>query len=158
MPPYIDIEPHKAEILELLRQETTHEGIRTILLDKYQIKISRTVLNARLQRWRSLDSQLPLRTTKATIHDRVSQLLPRYNTQDILRILDQEGTPSSERTIRRIRADLSIYLRLPPEERLQQLHEIEGILASEFIIGDIEDFGRRALHRHLQSMGHFYTE
>jgi hypothetical protein len=79
----------------------------------------------------------------------VEQLLLRYNTQDILRILDQEGTPSSERTIRRIRAELDIKLRLSPEDRLQQLSEVERILDSEFIIGDIEHFGRRALHRHL---------
>jgi hypothetical protein len=159
MPPYIDLEPHKAEIIDLLHQKTTHEAIRTILQDKYQIKISRTSLNERLQRWRlDLDTNLRFRTTKATIHDRVKQLLPRHNTKDILRILDHEGTPTSEMTIRRLRADLGIKLRLSPEERVQQLNEIEGILISEYVIGEIENFGRRALHRHLQSMGLFYTE
>ncbi|KAJ5479721.1 hypothetical protein N7530_005230 [Penicillium desertorum] len=86
---------------------------------------------------------------KANIQACVEELLPLYNTRDILRILAVDGMPSSERTIRRIRGDLSIKLRLTPKEREQQLSDIEAILISEFIIGDIEDFGRRALYCHL---------
>jgi hypothetical protein len=146
MPPRIDIDPYKSEILDLLSRNTTHKAIRALLQEKCHVIISRTSLKARLREW-----QVPIPTTtkKADVQDRVKELLPRHNTRHILRILAADGTPSLERTIRRIRGDLGIKLRLSPEEREQQLSDIEAILISEFIIGDIEDFGRHALHRHL---------
>ncbi|CDM35782.1 Ribonuclease H-like domain [Penicillium roqueforti FM164] len=153
MPPRIDLEPYKGEIIDLISHKTTHEDIIALLQEKYQILIGLTTLKSRLREW-----QCPVRTQKADIHDLIEELLPRHNTQDILKILAREGTPSSERTIRRVRADLSIKLRLSPEEREQQRDDIEAILISESIISDIEDFGRRTLHRHLRAMGQFYTE
>jgi hypothetical protein len=84
--------------------------------------------------------------------------LHHHNTQEILRILDKEGIPSSERTIRRLWGDLGVKLRLSPKEREQQLDNIEAILISESIIGDIEDFRRRTLYRHLQAIGLFHTK
>ena len=157
MPPKIDLDPYKDEIEDLISQKTTQAAIRTILRDKYDIIVSRTSLQTCLSNWQviSLSSS---HTNRVDIRDRVEELLPFHNTRDILRILTVDGTPSSERTIRRIRGDLGIKLRLSPEEREQQLSDIEAILISEFIIGDIEDFGRRTLHRHLQAMGLYYTE
>jgi hypothetical protein len=49
MPPRIDIEPHKAEILDLIAQKTTHKAIRTILHQNYNIIISRTALKDHLR-------------------------------------------------------------------------------------------------------------
>jgi hypothetical protein len=151
----IDLDPYKDEILDLLAHETTHEVIRTLLQDKYHITISRSGLKNRLREWQSTRSTL---TQRSDIQDRVRELLPRYNTKEILTILDKEGTPSSERTVRRIRDDLGIKLRLSPTERQQELGDVEAILMNENMIGDIEDFGRRNLYRHLRAMGLFYTE
>lgn len=93
------------------------------------------------------------RTTPKRIHlqERVNELLGEYNTSDILRILTHEGTPILEITLRRIRADLGVKLRCSPEERRAQLDKIEAILINEFIIGEIEDFGRRPLRRYLHA-------
>ncbi|KAJ5131077.1 uncharacterized protein N7515_007116 [Penicillium bovifimosum] len=146
MPPKIDLEPYKAEILDLLSQKTTHQAIFEILYDKYQILVRPTTFKRHLREWQS-----PVRTKKVDIYGRVEELLPRHNTRDILKILEKEGIPCSERTIRRVRAGLGIKLRLSPEEREQELDDIEAILISESIIGDIEDFGRRTLYRSKRS-------
>lgn len=155
MPPRIDLEPYKDEILDLLSQKTTHQAIRDILYIKYDITVGRTTLKKALSQWSVSRTST---TTKIEIQDRVQQLLPRYNTQDILRILATEGTPSSEATIRRIRHDLGIKLRLSPEERQHQLSDLEAILTNENNIGDAEDFGRRTRYRHIRAMGLYYTE
>ncbi|KAF3007045.1 hypothetical protein E8E15_001690, partial [Penicillium rubens] len=130
MPPKIDLDPYKDEIEDLISQKTTQAAIRTILRDKYDIIVSRTSLQTCLSNWQviSLSSS---HTNRVDIRDRVEELLPFHNTRDILRILTVDGTPSSERTIRRIRGDLGIKLRLSPEEREQQLSDIEAILISE---------------------------
>jgi hypothetical protein len=159
MPPFIDLNPHKDEILTLLSEKITHEAIRTLLQDKHHIKTSRSGLKNRLREWHSTHpTPTSTLTRRFDIQDRVLELLPVYNTSEILAILDKDGTPSSIRTVRRIREDHKIKMRLSPFERQQQVCDIEAILISENIIGDIEDFGRRTLYRHLRAMGLFYTE
>jgi hypothetical protein len=153
MPPYINVEPYRAEILQLLSQNITQKAIRAMLLENYQVSLSRNSLTNRLREW-----QHPPRTKRSDIYDRVQELLPRHNTENILRILAAEGTPSSERTVDRLQSDLGVKLRLSPQEREQQLDDIEAILIAESIIGEIQDFGRRTLHRHLRAIGLFYTE
>ncbi|KAF3028982.1 hypothetical protein E8E15_009927 [Penicillium rubens] len=127
MPPRIDLDPYKDEILDLISQNTTQAAIRSLLQDKYDIVASRSVLQSSLSKWRAT-LHTKSRTKKADIQARVKELLPLYNTGDIIRILAADSTPSSERTIRRIRGDLSIKLRLSPEEREQQLTDIKAIL------------------------------
>jgi hypothetical protein len=65
MPPFIDIEPHKAEILEFL-SHNTQEGVIAMLSEKYHITLSRTSLQKRLRQWQS-----SVRTKKSDIYDRV---------------------------------------------------------------------------------------
>ncbi|KAI3171846.1 hypothetical protein CBS147317_1275 [Penicillium roqueforti] len=154
MPPRIDLEPFKSEILDLLSQNTTYKAILAILKQKYHISTGLSTFKSRLHDWQW---ESP-RTRRSQLQDRIEELLPRHTTSDILTILNKDGTPSSERSVRRVRADLGIQLRLSREEREQQLCDIEAVLITESIIGEIEDFGRRTLHRHLRAMGLFYTE
>ena len=49
MPPRIDLDPYKDEILDLISQNTTQAAIRSLLQDKYDIVASRSVLQAPFQ-------------------------------------------------------------------------------------------------------------
>ncbi|CAG8101801.1 unnamed protein product [Penicillium nalgiovense] len=116
--PRIDLEPFKAEILDLLSTNVTHTAIRATLEEKYSIIVSPSTLKRSLTVWSPLTSRNNRNTTtRINFRDRVSKLLPLYNTQDILRILTSEGIHSLERTLYRIRADLRITLRLTPKQR-----------------------------------------
>ncbi|CAG7952950.1 unnamed protein product [Penicillium nalgiovense] len=140
--PRIDIEPYKGEILNLISENITHIAICDSMLEKYGITISLRSLRRSLAAW----------------SPSTNQLLPLYNTQDILRILSSEGIPSSKRTLYRIRADLGITLRLSPEQRQQQFDDIEAILIAKHVISEIEDYGYRTLYRHLRAIGLYYTD
>jgi hypothetical protein len=156
--PRIDLEPYKEEILDLISQKTTHTDIRTILEERYNIVISRSTLKRSLGCWKPpIRHDLTL-TPRVEIQDQVEALISQYNTSEILQILAADGRPLSERTIRRIRADLNIKLRLSPDQRQQQFDDLQAILICENIIGEVEDFGYRTLYRHLRSMGLFYIE
>jgi hypothetical protein len=50
MPPRIDVDPYKDEILNLISQKTTHDTIRALLQQKYNIKIGRIVFKESLNR------------------------------------------------------------------------------------------------------------
>lgn len=122
--PRIDLESHKEEILNLITQKTSHKAIRPILEGKYDITTSRRTLQRYTSHW---NPPIPCTlTTRVEIRDRVEELIPRYSTQKILAILAAEGTPSSVITLRRIRNDLGIRLRLTPEQR-QQLNDPEAL-------------------------------
>jgi hypothetical protein len=156
--PRIDLEPYKEEILDLISQNTTYADIRAILEERYNIVISRSTLQRSLSYWKPpIRHDLTL-TPRVEIQDRVEALVSRFNTSEILRILAADGRPSSERTIRRIRADLNIKLRLSPNQRQQQFDDLQAILICENIISEVEDFGYRTLYRHIRSIGLFYTE
>jgi hypothetical protein len=156
--PRIDLEPYKEEILGLLSENVTHTAICATLEVKYDITLTPRTLQRSLLVWRPPTNRHRDTITRTDYQDRVAELLPLYNTQEILQILASEGIPSSVRTLCRIRADLGITLRLSPEQRRQQFDDIEAILIAENVIGEVEDYSYRTLYRHLRSMGLFYTE
>lgn len=122
--PRIDLESHKEKILDLITQKTSHTAIRAILKEKYDITISRSTLQRCLGHWKPPKPRTL--TTREEIRDRVEELVPRYSTQKILVILAAEGTPSSVIILQRIRNDFCIRLRLTPEQRQQQLDDVEA--------------------------------
>jgi hypothetical protein len=118
MPPFIDLNPYKDEILTLLSEKITHKAIRTLLQDKHHIKISRSGLKNRLREWHSTyPTPTSTFTRRFDIQDRVLELLPVYNISKILAILNKDGTPSLICTVRRIREDHKIKMRLSPFKR-----------------------------------------
>ncbi|KAJ5087943.1 hypothetical protein N7456_011559 [Penicillium angulare] len=151
--PRIDLEPYKDEIVELF-PNASHKEIIDHLQKKYDIVISRTTLKDRLRAWELLR---PSPNIQSKIRDRVKELLPLFGTKDILKILADEGTPSSSRTLERIRRRLGVSLRLTPEERKNQLN-IDAILQAKAAIGELEIVNRQNVYYHLRRKGLYYTE
>lgn len=61
----IDLEPHKAQIIELYHQNTSSAKIATFLWDKnFEIKVSERTIKGRLQTW----EQRKRYPTQDTIH------------------------------------------------------------------------------------------
>jgi hypothetical protein len=111
MSPRIDLEPYKAEILDLLDAKHTHEAIVATLLEKYRLSIGISTFRSHIRPWRAA------RIKKTDIQEQVDTLARRLSTREILTVLRNHGTPSSERTVRRARGDLGIQLRLTALER-----------------------------------------
>jgi hypothetical protein len=93
------------------------------------------------------------------IRARIWELLRRSaSSQRILQILQKEGTPISDCTLYSIRKEYAIQLRVddPAQRQLRRDKLATTILPTEFGVGDIEGYGRKALHTHLRSIGLFY--
>ncbi|KAJ5544008.1 hypothetical protein N7494_005287 [Penicillium frequentans] len=151
MTPRIDLDAHKALILQLIRQQHTQDDIRAILRDIYGINISRTTLQSRLRGWDALGSKT------AAMKQHVTKLLPHYNPIESRAILHTAGLQKSERTLQRIRKRLGVKLRVEDVgERVLQTQQLIHILREEDAYGEIETYGCRTLQTHLQRMRLFY--
>jgi len=151
MTPRIDLDAHKALILQLIRQQHTQEDIRAILRDAHGINISRTTLQSRIRGWDALGSKV------AAMKQHVTKLLPTYNPKESGAILHAAGLQKSSRTLRRIRKRLGVKLRVNDAgERVLQTQQLVHILREEDAYGEIETYGYRTLQTHLHRMWLFY--
>ncbi|KAJ5646493.1 hypothetical protein N7490_002865 [Penicillium lividum] len=150
--PTINLDPYKDEIIVLLSEGKSAQDLMIMLKERHNVTIGISTLKKRLQKWEVVRSR-----QSDTVQNRVAQLLPRLNTKEILEVLQEEGTPSSARTLQRIRRRLGIRLRVDdPEERAERDREIEAVLKQEQAIGKIDGFGRRLLHSHMRGLNKFF--
>jgi hypothetical protein len=99
MPPAVNLDPYKEEIIGLA-QDHSGEEIRSILLSNHGISVTSRTVNKRLQEWGARSSSHTINDIEQRVYDLHCLSL---NTEEILLVLEKDGTPSSERTIRRIR-------------------------------------------------------
>lgn len=161
MPPRIDLFAHKELINELIQQQRTHDDIRAILRDTYQLYIGRTAFKSRIQEWglQGPSSTASKARKSAAIQERVDELLPRFNSRAIHTILEDEGLTTSDRTLQRTRKRLGVNLRLDnPQERVSLAIETIHRFAQEDCIGEIESFGYKTAYLHFRRMRLFYRQ
>lgn len=153
MTPPIDLDPYKDEIINMVRRGEANGAILTTLANDYGISVSLRTLKNRLGQWGIRRS-----TQDAALDRLVLQLYTMaLSSDEVLRVLQEQGNTMTERTLRRIRKRLGICLRcVDPVARACQADEIREILLVEDAVGEIEGFGRRLQYVFLRSQGAFF--
>ena len=156
MPPAVDIEPYRDEIISLSQTGASSKAISDSLRSTYSLNISPRTIHRRLETW----GIVPSTSAKDTaLHDRLRTLIFQLSLSDqqILPILQTEGYKISNRTIRRLRNQLGIHRRVVSAEgKADRAVEIQQVIESEINIGEIEGFGKNLLHNHLRRHGYLF--
>lgn len=159
--PQLAVEPWKGQIIDLVNAGWSLEGIRNYLA-AHGVELSTKTLRRRLDSW-SIDYRCyaPRNTTDdRTLQLRVETLTCEFNLRpkEILAVLEQDGMPISNDSLKVIRSKLGIKLRVDDRNFMQQqLTELEGIITDEHGRGHIEGFGRRLLQVYMRRHGYIYA-
>lgn len=119
----LDLDKHKVEIISLFNQHTSTTAISKVLKDTHGISVGAKTIHRRLLDWGVRQRAVRGTAEKEQIHRRVNTLIrdDKLRTRDVLRILEEEGMPISERTLRKIRKQLGIVLRVDKPRPKHQL-------------------------------------
>lgn len=119
----LDLDKHKDEIISLYSRPTSTKDISIILKETHGISVGSKTLQRRLQDWGVRQRAVRGATEREEIQRRVNTLIrdDKLRTREVLRILDEEGKSVSERTLRKIRKQLGIVLRVDKPRPKHQL-------------------------------------
>jgi hypothetical protein len=157
--PRVDLEPYKAEIIGLFEKKTKGPDICKHLKRQHDIQLSARTLNKRLHLW-GIKEKKENNTSNQALHARIKNLFfdVGLSDQEIITVLHDEGYDVSLRTLRRLRHQLGIRLRLDsPAQQQAQVQEILDALTEEMDKGTIEGYGKELLHNHFRSKGHVFA-
>lgn len=119
----IDLDRFKAEIISLYSQSNDTQSIATILKDTHGISVGARTVQRRLLEW-GVRQRADKDTAKSeALQRRINTLIrdDKLRTREVLRILEEEGMAISERTLRKIRKQLGIVLRVDKPRPKHQL-------------------------------------
>ncbi|KAJ6168287.1 hypothetical protein N7497_001130 [Penicillium chrysogenum] len=151
--PRVDLEPYKAEIIGLYENKMKSDDICKHMKRQHDIQISARTLTKRLQLW-GVKEKMENNSSNEALHARIKNLFfdVGLTDQEIVTVLHDEGYDVSARTLRRLRHQLGIRLRLDsPTQQQAQLQEILDALTEEMDKGTIEGYGKELLHNHFRS-------
>ncbi|KAJ5791301.1 uncharacterized protein N7518_008312 [Penicillium psychrosexuale] len=157
--PRVDLEPYKAEIIGLFEKKMKGDDICKHLKRQHDIQISSRTLTKRLQLW-GVKKKMENNSSNEALHARIKNLFfdVGLSDQEIVTVLHDEGYEVSHRTLRRLRHQLGIRLRLDsPAQQQAQVQEILDALTEEMDKGTIEGYGKELLHNHFRSKGHVFA-
>jgi transposase len=157
--PRVDLEPYKAEIVGLHEKKMKSDDICKHLKRQHDIQISSRTLTKRLQHW-GVKKKMENNTSNQALHARIKNLFFEVglSDQEIVTVLHDEGYDVSNRTLRRLRHQLGIRLRLDsPAQQEAQVQEILNALTEEMDKGTIEGYGKELLHNHFRSKGYVFA-
>lgn len=131
----LDLDKHKSEIISLYSRPTSTKDISTILKDTHGISVGSKTLQRRLQEWGVRQRAVRGAPEREEIQRRVNTLIrdDKLRTREVLRILDEEGKSVSERTLRKIRKQLGIVLRVDKPRPKHQLIRAPSDKESRFV-------------------------
>ncbi|KAJ5751581.1 hypothetical protein N7520_008498 [Penicillium odoratum] len=145
--PQIDLAAHRDEIQTLFESGATHEAIQHALAAR-EMHVTLITLRRRLDSW-----GFRRYSTGPDMRENVKTLLPLMRPRDVQKVLPT----LTERTFRRIRAEMGVKLRTDdPVERDQQREELQAVLTYYDRTGEIEGYGRRAMQVHLRRYEQYY--
>ncbi|KAJ5745071.1 hypothetical protein N7520_004675 [Penicillium odoratum] len=145
--PQIDLAAHRDEIQTLFESGATHEAIQHALAAR-EVHVTLITLRRRLDSW-----GFRRYSTGPDMRENVKTLLPLMRPRDVQKVLPT----LTERTFRRIRAEMGVKLRTDdPVERDQQREELQAVLTYYDRTGEIEGYGRRAMQVHLRRYEQYY--
>ncbi|CAG8199981.1 unnamed protein product [Penicillium salamii] len=157
--PRVDLEAQKAEIIGLFENKMSSADICKHLKAQHDIQISSRTMTKRLQRW-GVKEKKENNTSNQVLHARIKHLFFEVglSDQEIITVLHDEGYEVSQRTLRRLRHQLGIRLRLDsPAQQQAQVQEILDALTEELDKGTIEGYGKELLHNHFRSKGYVFA-
>lgn len=155
----MDIDPYKAEIIGLFEKKMKSDDICKHLKRQHDIQISARTLSKRLQVW-GVKKVKENNSSNPALHARIKNLFfdVGLTDQEIVTVLHDEGYDVSNRTLRRLRHQLGIRLRLDsPTQQQAQVQEILDALTEEMDKGTIEGYGKELLHNHFRSKGYVFA-
>jgi hypothetical protein len=121
MPPKIDLEPYKDEILSWVSEKHTIPKILSKIIGILQVEYSLNILKRTLQEWGVLCNRKNRSPEVERIKLHISELFAgNYNNDMILQVLSVEGMPLYRRQLVRYRLDLGLIRRMTIEERDQK--------------------------------------
>lgn len=119
----IDLDKHKEEIISLFNQDNSTTAISKFLKDTHGVTVGAKTLHRRLSDWGVQVRAIRSTAEREEIQRRINTLVrdEKLRTRDVLRILEKEGMPVSERTLRKYRKELGIVLRIDKPRPKHQL-------------------------------------
>ncbi|KAJ6168622.1 hypothetical protein N7497_001465 [Penicillium chrysogenum] len=157
--PRVDLKPYKAEIIGLYEKKMKSDDICKHMKRQHDIQISARTLTKRLQLW-GVKKKMENNSSNEALHARIKNLFfdVGLTDQEIVTVLHDEGYDVSARTLRRLRHQLGIRLRLDsPTQQQAQVQEILDALTEEMDKGTIEGYGKELLHNHFRSKGYVFA-
>lgn len=109
----INLDPHKAEIINLYTENMPCDSIIERLARSYNITISERTLRTRLRGW-GIQKQNRTVGTNEVLHTRIKALFYQSGLEEneLLEVLKQDGFDISARTLQYLRQKLGLYRRI----------------------------------------------
>jgi hypothetical protein len=153
--PSINLEPYKAEIIDLFKNNTSCSSLAEFLSDQYGVEVQERTIRSRLQTW-GIQKQNRTASTNTVLHARIKVLFFQVGLEekDLFRVLDHEGFNITPRTLKYLRHRLGLFRRtINPIRAQQQVELVIEELQKELEKGQIEGYGKELLYRHFRRHG-----
>ena len=155
--PIIDLEPYKAQIIQLYQTGKDPATIALSLQQEHDIQAHSRTVSSRLQAW-GVRKYNPRSVRKEpALLERVQELFYKLGLEDteILTVLQSEGFQITARTLRRVRTELGLIRRTddPSQKQVQEKLALQGLI-KEAEAGTIEGYGKELLYRHMRQAGY----
>jgi hypothetical protein len=153
--PSINLEPYKAEMIELFTNNMSLSSLQEFLSDRYGININQRTIHSRLRAW-GVHKQNRTASTDTVLHARIKVLFFQVGLEekDLHHVLKCEGFDITPQTLKYLRHRLGLFRRtINPVIAQQQVEAVIEELQKELEKGQIEGYGRRLLHRHFRNHG-----
>ena len=154
MPPKINLEPYKDEILTWVEDGLLYDQVLSKISDVLGIQYSYASLKRLFTSWNISRNRKNGSPEVERIKSRiVAFFLDNYNDSMILQALSTEGIQMSRRQLRRYRLELKLVRRMSIEERLQKIRELKNIVREELDKGHIEGYGEGLIKTYFRGLG-----
>ena len=151
MPPKIDLEPYKDEILSWVSEKHTIPEILSKIIGILRVEYSLNILKRTLQEWGILHNRKNRSPEVKRIKLRISELFAgNYNNNIILQVLSVEGMPLYRRQLAQYRLDLGLIRRMTIEERDQKYQQLVDIVREELDYRGIKGYGVSLIKIHFR--------
>ena len=152
--PTIDLEPHRAYIVDLYRQKISLSDVAKRLLVEYEIQVTPRTIHKRLRAW---DEQRNIRLIDSPqLRLRIATLFLEccFRDEDILGILLYEGYQIGQDALIRVRKEMGLRRKVLSEDKAESDKELEHIVRTELERGNIQGYGKTALYYHFRTQGY----
>jgi len=155
MPPAINLEPYKDEIIQLFRDGMPSQNIAAHIRARHGVSVAERTIKSRLQEWQVRKRNRAPSNSDSALRDRVTTLFFEHGLEDkeMLRFLQDEGFDINLRSLGKLRRGLNLHRRENPEQAEQRIPRLKEIIREELAKGIIKGYGKELLYRHFRDLG-----
>jgi hypothetical protein len=152
--PTIDLEPHKALLVECFNHDFTFKGLSQLLLAEFDISVTPRTLQNRFQSWGIKKNHV--QPSSPGLSDRVEHWYFRnYTDEEIVCWLRREGyTNVVKYTVTRIRRQRNLSRRTSAQDIEADNDRMRAALQEELQRGHVSRYGRNYLSVHMKNRRH----